>query len=102
MLDQDMLDVDMPTNFHINVGSADIGAFLQFQTVSDLFQTSLGCPQIHTNVGSADIAAFLQLGRPPNFHTNVGSADIAAFLQFQTVSDLFQTSLGCPKISIRM
>ena len=27
-------------------------------------------------------------------HTNVGSADIAAVLQFQTVSDLFQTSLG--------
>ena len=37
-----------------------------------------------------------------NFHTNVGSADIAAFLQFQTVSDLFQTSLGCPQISIQM
>ena len=59
----------------------DIAAFLQFQTVSDLFQTSLGCPQIHTNVGSADIAAFLQ---------------------FQTVSNLFQTSLGRPQISIQM
>ena len=63
----------MPTNFHTNVGSADIAAFLQFQTVSDL-----------------------------NFHTNVGSADIAAFLQFQTVSDLFQASLGRLQISIEM
>ena len=72
----------MSTNFHTNVGSADIAAFLQFQTVSDLFQTPLG--------------------RPQNFHTNVGSADIAAFLQFQTVSDLFQTSLGRPQISIQM
>ena len=52
----------MSTNFHTNVGSADIAAFLQFQTVSDLF------------------------GTPTNFHTNVASADIAAFLQFQTVS----------------
>ena len=41
-------------------------------------------------------------GTSTNFHTNVGSADIAAFLQFQTVSDLFQTSLGCPQISIQM
>ena len=72
----------MSANFHTNVGSADVAAFLQFQTVSDLFQASLG--------------------RSTNFHTNVGSADIAAFLQFQTVSDLFQTSLGCPQISIQM
>ena len=64
----------MPTNFHTNVGSADIAAFLQFQT----------------SLGST------------NFHTNVGSADIAAFLQFQTVSDLFQTSLGRLQISIQM
>ena len=41
-------------------------------------------------------------GMSTNFHTIVGSADIAAFLQFQTVSDLFQTSLGCPQISIQM
>ena len=68
----------MSTNFHTNVGSADIAAFLQFQTVSDLF------------------------GMSTNFHTNVGSADIAAFLPFQTVSDLFQTSLGCPQISIQL
>ena len=27
---------------------------------------------------------------------------MAAFLQFQTVSDLFQTSLGCPQISIQI
>ena len=164
----------MSTNFHTNVGSADIAAFLQFQTVSDLFQTSFGTSAIfHTNVGSADIAAFLQIsdgfrpvsdlfgtsanfhtnvgsadiaaflqfqtcfrplwdvrkfpykcrisgyscfptvsdgfrpvsdlfGMSTNFHTNVGSADIAAFLRFQTVSDLFQTSLGCPQISIQM
>ena len=39
-------------------------------------------------------------GLASNFHINVGSADIAAFLQFQTVSDLFQTSLGWPAISI--
>ena len=158
----------MSTNFHTNVGSADIAAFLRFQTVSDLFQTSLGRPQIssghscfptvsdcfrpvsdlfgmstnfHTNLGSADIAAFLRFqtcfrplwdvhkfpykcrisgysglptvsdgfravsdlfGTSTNFHTNVGSADIAAFLQFQTASDLFQTSLGRPQISIQM
>ena len=41
-------------------------------------------------------------GTSTNFHTNVGSADIAAFLQFQTVSDLFQTSLGRLQISIQM
>ena len=46
--------------------------------------------------------AFHKFGTSTNFHTNVGSADIAAFLQFQTVSDLFQTSLGCPQISIQM
>ena len=39
-------------------------------------------------------------GLASNFHINVGSADTAAFLQFQTVSDLFQTSLGWPAISI--
>ena len=136
----------MSTNFHTNVGSADLAAFLQFQTVSDpvsdLFGTS---KNFHTNVGSMDIAAFLQFqtvsdlfqtslgcahkfpykcrisgyscfptvsngfrpvsdlfGMSTNFHTNVGSADIAAFLPFQTVSDLFQTSLGCPQISIQM
>ena len=69
----------MSTNFHTNVGSGDIAAFLRFRPVSDLF------------------------GMSTNFHTNVGSADIAAFLQFQTISDLFQTaSLGCPQISIQM
>ena len=80
-----------------------------FRPVSDLFGTSAN---FHTNVGSADIAAFLRFqsfrpvsdlfGTSTNFHTNVGSADIAAFLRFQTVSDLFQTSLGCPQISIQM
>ena len=35
---------ELPTNFHINVGAADIAAFLLFQTVSNLFQTSLDCP----------------------------------------------------------
>ena len=128
----------MSTNFHTNVGSADIAACLRFQTcfrplgdvhkfpykcrisgyscfptvsdgfrpVSDLFGMSTN---FHTNVGSADIAAFLQFqtvsdlfGMSTNFHTNVGSADIAAFLRFQRVSDLFQTSLGCPQISIQM
>ena len=167
----------MSTNFHTNVGSADIAAFLQFQTVSDLFQTfrplwdgykfpykcrisGYSCfptvsdgfrpvsdlfgmsTNFHTNVGSADISYSFRrfqtcfrplwdvhkfpykcrisgyscfptvsdgfrpvsdlFGMSTNFHTNVGSADIAAFLQFQTVSDLFQTSLGCPQISIQM
>ena len=144
----------MSTNFHTNVGSADIAAFLQFQTcfrplwdvhkfpykcrisgyscfptvsdgfrpVSDLFGMSTN---FHTNVGSADIAAFLWFfrrfqtcfrplwdvhkfpykcrisgyscfptvsdgfrpvshlfGMSKNFHTNVGSVDIAAFLWF--------------------
>ena len=110
----------MSTNFHTNVGSVDIAAFLQFhRPVSDLFGTPTN---FHTNVGSADIAYKCRIsgyscfptvsdgfrpvsdlfGTPTNFHTNVGSADIAAFLQFQTVSDLFQTSLGCPQISIQM
>ena len=95
----------MPTNFHTNVGSADIAAFLQFQTVSDL--------NFHTNVGSAGHSCFPTVsdgfrpvsdlfGTSTNFHRNVGSADIAAFLQFQTVSDLFQTSLGRLQISIQM
>ena len=73
-----VLDHWMSTNFLTNAGSVDIAAFLQFQTVSDLF------------------------GMSTNFHTNVGSAYIAAFLQFQTVSDLFQTFLGRPQISIQM
>ena len=161
----------MSVNFHTNVGSVDIAAFLQFQTVSDLFHTSLGhkfpykcrisgyscfptvsggfrplwdvhkfpykcrisgyscfptvsdgfrpvsdlfgmSTNFHTNVGSADSCfptvsdGFRPVsdlfGMSTNFHTNVGSADIAAFLQFQTVSDLFQTSLGGPQISIQM
>ena len=115
----------MSTNFHTNAGSADIAAlplwedrkfpykcrisgYSCFPTVSDGFRPVsdlFGMPaNFHTNVGSADIAAFLQFQTVSdlNFHTNVGSADIAAFLQFQTVSDLFQTSLGCPQISIEM
>ena len=133
------------TNFHTNVGSADIAAFLQFQTVSDLFQTSLGSPQISIQTWDQwiqllsysfrrfqtcfrllwDVHKFPYkcrlsgascfptvsdgfrpvsdlFGTSTKFHTNVGSMDIAAFLQFQTVSDLFQTSLGCPQISIQM
>ena len=70
-------------SLHLEMGHSKIAAFLQFQTVSNLFQTSLGCPQI-------------------SIQADVGSADIAAFLQFQTVSDLFQTSLGCPQISIQI
>ena len=131
----------MPTNFHTNVGSADIAAFPQFQTVSDLFQTSLGCPQISIQMDQLLSYSFRRFqtcfrplwdahkfpykcrisghscfptvsdgfrpvsdlfGMPTNFHTNVGSADIAAFLQFQTVSDLIQTSVGRPQISIQM
>ena len=99
----------LSTNFHTTVGSADIAAFLRFQTfrpVSDLFGMSTN---FHTNVGPADLAACLQFqtvsdlfGMSTNFHTNVGPADLAAFLQFQMVSDLFQTPLGCPQISIQM
>ena len=135
----------MSTNFHTNVGSADIAAFLHFQRVSDLFQTSLGCPQNSIQMkdqgiqllsysfrrfqtcfrplwdvhkfpykcrisGSSCLPTVSDGFRPVSdlfgtstiFHTNVGSADLAAFLQFQTVSDLFQTSLGCPQISIQM
>ena len=116
----------MSTNFHTNVGSADIAAFLRFQTVSDLFQTSLGGPQISIHRPLWDVHKFPYncrisgyscfptvsdgfrpvsdlFGMSTTFHTNVGSAaDIAAFLQFQTVSDLFQTSLGRPQISIQM
>ena len=67
-------------------------ALLQFQTVSDLFQTSL-----YTG-GFKPVSDLF--GMSTKIHTNVGSADIAAFLEFYTVSDLFQTSLGCPLISI--
>ena len=88
----------MSTNFHTNLGSADIAAFLQFQTVSDLIQTSLGRPTVSD--GFRPVSDLF--GTSTNFHTNVGSADIAAFLQFQTVSDLLQTSLGGPQISIQM
>ena len=98
-------------NFNKNVGSADIAAFLQFQTVSDLFRTSLERPLIsEKNVGSADSCfptvsdGFKPVsglfGMSINFQKNVGSADIAAFRQFQTVSDLFQTSLDWPLLSI--
>ena len=101
------------TNFHTNVGSADMAAFLQFQTVSDLFQTSLDVHKFPYKCRISGYSCFPTVsngfrpvsnlfGTPTNFHTNVGSADIAAFLQFQTVSNLFQTSLGCPQISIQM
>ena len=156
----------MSTNFHTNVGSADIAAFLRFQTVSDGFRPLwdvhkfpyecrisgyscfptvsdgfrpvsdlFGMPtNFHTNGFRRFQTCFRPLwdahkfpykcrisghscfptvsdgfrpvsdlfGMSTNFHTIVGSADIAAFLQFQTVSDLFQTSLGCPQISIQM
>ena len=109
------------TIFNINVGSADIAAFLQFQTVSDLFLSRDNCfpavsdgyrpvPDLfgmsnnfHINVRSGDIAAFLQFqpvsdlcqifGAPTSFHINEGSGDIVVFL-------LFQTSLRRPIISI--
>ena len=96
-------------NFHTNVGSADIAAFLQFQTVSDLFQTSkfpykcrISGYSCFPTVSDGFRPVSDLFGMSTNFHTNVGSADIAAFLQFQTVSDLFQTSLGRPQISIQM
>ena len=104
----------MSTNFHTNVGSVDIAAFLQFQTVSDLFQTCFSpLWDIHTFPYKRRISGYScfptisdgfrpvsdLFGRSTNFHINVGSADIAAFLQFQTVSNLFQTSLGGPQIS---
>ena len=105
----------MPTNFHTNVGSVDIAAFVQFQTVSDLFQTfgtstNFKFPYKCRISGYSCFPTISDGFRPvsdlfgmsTNFHTNVGSADIAAFLQFQTVSDLFQTSLGRPQISIQM
>ena len=125
----------LSTNFHTTVGSADIAAFLQFQTVSD-FQTCFRplwdvhkFPYKCRTSGSSCLPAVSNGFRPlwdvhkfpykcrasgsscfptvsdgfrpvsdlfgmsTNFHTNVGSADIAAFLPFQTVSDLFQTSL---------
>ena len=146
------------TNFHTNVGSADIAAFLQFQTVSrplwDVHKFPYKCrisgyscfptvsggfrPEFPYKCRISGYSCFQTCFRPlwdvykfpykcrisgyscfptvsdgfrpvsdlfgtsTNFHTNVGSADIAAFLQFQTVSDLFQTSLGRPQISIQM
>ena len=67
-------------------------ALLQFQTVSDLFETSL-----YTG-GFKPVSDLF--GMSINFHIDVGPADIAAFLLFQTVSDLFQTSLDCPLLSV--
>ena len=102
----------MSTNFHTNVGSADIAAFLQFQTVSDLFQTSLGCLQISSiqcrvsgyscfpTVSDGFRPVSDLFGTSTNFHTNVGPADIAPFLQFQAVSDLnFHTNVGSADIA---
>ena len=62
-----------------------------FQTVSDLFQTSLrisGYSCFPTVSGGFRPVSHL-FGMFTNFHTNVGSVDIAACLRFQTVSDLF-------------
>ena len=90
------------TNFRLNAGSADIAAFLQFQTFSDLFQTSLDWPLISScspTVSDGFRPVSHLFGLAINFHINVGSADIAAFLQFQTFSDPFQTSLDWPQIS---
>ena len=105
-----VLDHWTSTNFHTNVGSVDIAAFLQFQTVSDLFWDVHKFPYKCRISGYSCFPTVSDGFRPvsdlfgmsTNFHTNVGSADLAAFLQFQTVSDLFQTSLGCPQISIQM
>ena len=85
----------MSTNLHTSVGSADIAALPQLQTVSDLFQkcriSGYSCfPTVSDGFGPVSDL----FGTSTNFHTNVGAADIAAFLRFQTVSDLFQTSLG--------
>ena len=72
-----------------------------FRPVSDLFGTISGYSCFPTvSDGFRPVSDLF--GMSTNFHTNVGSADIAAFLQFQTVSELFQTSLGCPQISIQM
>ena len=132
----------MSTNFHTYVGSADIAAFLRFQTcfrplwdahkfpykcgisgyscfptVSDGLQTCFRpLWDVHKFPYKCRISGYScfptvsdgfrpvsdLFGMSTNFHTNVGSADIPAFLRFQTVSDLFQTSLGCLQISIQM
>ena len=100
----------MSTNFHTNVGSADIAAFLQFRRFQTCFRRFQTCFRplwdVHKFPYKCRISGFRPVsdlfGMSTNFHTNVGSADIAAFLQFQTVSDLFQASLGCPQISIQM
>ena len=76
---------DPPRDVHKFPYKCRISGYSCFPTVSDGFRPV------------SDL-----FGTSTNFHTNVGSADIAAFLQFQTVSDLFQTSLGCPQISIQM
>ena len=97
----------MSTNFHTNVGSADIAAFLQFhmfrrfQTCFRPLWDARKLPYKCTISGHSCFPTASDGFRPvsdlcgmsTNFHTNVGSADIAAFLRFQTVSDLFQTSL---------
>ena len=100
----------MSTNFHTNVGSADIAAFLRFQTcfrpLGDVHKFPYNCRisgySCFPTVSDGFRPVSDLFGTPTNFHTNVGSADIAAFLRFQTVSDLFQTSLGRPQISIQM
>ena len=85
----------LPTTFRLNVGPADIAAFLLFQTASDLFQTSFDCPIVSDSFRpGSDL-----FGLSTTFRLNVGPADIAALLS-QTVSDLFQTSLDCPLLSV--
>ena len=99
-----------PTNFHTNVGSADIAAFLRFQTcfrpLWDIHKFPYKCRisgySCFPTVSDGFRPVSDPFGTSTNFHTNVGSADIAAFLQFQTVSELFQTSLGRLQISIQM
>ena len=75
----------MSTNFHTNVGSADIAAFLQFQTVSDLFQTCrISGHSCFPTVSDGFRPVSDLFGMSTNFHTIVGSADIAAFLLCST------------------
>ena len=99
-----------PYNCRISGYSCFRTVLHSFRPVSDLFGMSIN---FHINVGSADTVAFptashgfrpvLNLvGVSSHLCINVGSADIAAFLQLQTVSELFQTSLDWPVMSIYM
>ena len=95
MLDQDMLDVDMLVWSSNSFKSSKSRQTRKIDANSTLIiccmSTCLSAKKLSTVFGLKRL-----------WCKNAFDVDIAAFLQFQTVSDLFQTSLDTPLISISM